>query len=58
MYIYFYHKSSKDKDVIKFNSEESHIRMVIEKKDIPYKIDMHFLIISYVWKIQYHLTAE
>ncbi|NBH82703.1 DNA replication/repair protein RecF [bacterium C-53] len=35
------HKSSKDKDVIKFNSEESHIRMVIEKKDIPYKIDMH-----------------
>lgn len=35
------HKSSKDKDVIKFNSEESHIRMVVEKKEIPYKIDMH-----------------
>lgn len=35
------HKSSKDKDVIKFNSEESHIRMIIEKKEIPYKIDMH-----------------
>lgn len=35
------HRSSKDKDVIKFNSEESHIRMVVEKRDIPYKIDMH-----------------
>lgn len=34
------HKSSIDKDIIKFGNEESFIRTEIIKKDIPYKIDM------------------
>lgn len=35
------HKGSKDKDIIKFGEDESHIRLEIEKKDIDYRIDMH-----------------
>lgn len=35
------HKGSKDKDMICFNQEESHIRMVIQKDFITYRIDMH-----------------
>lgn len=35
------HKGSKDKEMIQFLSEESHIKMIIEKNEIPYKIDMH-----------------
>ncbi len=35
------HRGSKDKDMIRFHEEESHIRLLIEKKDVPYKIDMH-----------------
>lgn len=34
------HRNSKDKEIIKFNEDESHIRIVIEKKGIDYKIDM------------------
>lgn len=35
------HKSSKDKEMIRFRKEESHIRTLIEKNDISYRIDMH-----------------
>lgn len=35
------HKGSKDKEIIRFKEEESHIRMMVKKEDVPYKIDMH-----------------
>lgn len=35
------HKGNKDKEIIKFNQDESHIRTIISKNDIDYKIDMH-----------------
>ena len=35
------HKGSKDRDIIAFNENESHIRMIVKKNDISYKIDMH-----------------
>ena len=35
------HKGSKDKDIINFNHEEAHIRVLIEKDGIENKIDMH-----------------
>lgn len=35
------HKGSKDKDVIRFENQEAHIRSIVCKKDIDYKIDMH-----------------
>lgn len=35
------HKSCKDKEMIRFKKEESHIRTVVEKHDISYRIDMH-----------------
>ena len=35
------HKGSKDKEMIRLSSEESHIRMQIEKAGIPHRIDMH-----------------
>ena len=35
------HKGSKDKEVIRFNCEESHIRTIVEKNDKEYQIDMH-----------------
>ncbi len=35
------HKGSKDKDIIHFNKEESHIRAYIEKDGIETRIDMH-----------------
>jgi len=35
------HKGSKDKEIIRFNKDESHIRMKIIKRGSPYKIDMH-----------------
>lgn len=35
------HKGSKDKDIIKFNENESHIRTIIKKQGVPYKIDIH-----------------
>ena len=34
-------KGSKDKDMIKFNESESHIRMMVEDGDIKRRIDMH-----------------
>ncbi|WP_283681167.1 DNA replication/repair protein RecF [Parablautia sp. Marseille-Q6255] len=35
------HKGSKDREIIHFGEEESHICMRIRKGDIPYRIDMH-----------------
>lgn len=35
------HKSSKDREMIRFKKEESHIRTMVEKHDISYRIDMH-----------------
>jgi len=35
------HKGSKDKEIINFNEDESHIRMFVNKNNDIYKIDMH-----------------
>ena len=35
------HRNTKDRDMIKFGEEESHIELVIEKKGVPFQIDMH-----------------
>lgn len=35
------HRGSRDKDMIRFGEEESHIRMMVRKQDVPYRIDMH-----------------
>ncbi|WP_342757704.1 DNA replication/repair protein RecF [Kineothrix sedimenti] len=35
------HKGSKDRDIVKFDSEEAHIRTYIEKQEIEYKVDVH-----------------
>lgn len=35
------HKGSKDKELIQFGQEESHIRTVVEKGEMDYQIDMH-----------------
>ena len=35
------HKGSKDKEIIRFGEEESHIRMNVVKDELTYKIDMH-----------------
>lgn len=35
------HKGSKDKEVIRFDCEEAHIRTIVEKNDKEYQIDMH-----------------
>lgn len=35
------HKGSKDRELIQFDAEESHIRMKLKKEGVPVKIDMH-----------------
>lgn len=35
------HKGSKDRDMITFTEEESHIRMLVKKKNLTRRIDMH-----------------
>lgn len=35
------HRSSKDKEMIRFHEEESHIKLTVRKRDVPYRIDMH-----------------
>ena len=35
------HKNAKDRDIIRFDQDESHIKMQIRKNDAPYRIDMH-----------------
>lgn len=34
-------KGSKDKEMIKLGEEESHIRMYVERDEVPHKLDMH-----------------
>ena len=35
------HRSAKDREMIRFDQDESHIRMEMEVKNIPYRVDMH-----------------
>ena len=35
------HKGSKDKDIVNFNKEESHIRTYLEKDGLDIRVDMH-----------------
>lgn len=35
------HRGSKDKEIIRFGEDEAHIRMMLKKNDLSYKIDMH-----------------
>lgn len=35
------HRGTKDRDIIKFGEEESHIEIIVDKKGISYQIDMH-----------------
>lgn len=35
------HRGGKDKEMIQFGKEEAHIKVIIEKKGIPRKIDIH-----------------
>ena len=35
------YRGSHDKDMIRFEQEESHLRLEAEKKEIPYRVDMH-----------------
>ncbi|MDO4649329.1 MAG: DNA replication/repair protein RecF [Eubacteriales bacterium] len=35
------HKGSKDKELIRFHEDEAHIRVMLKKNELSYKIDMH-----------------
>lgn len=35
------HRSNKDKEIISFDADESHIKMYVERKEKEYRIDMH-----------------
>lgn len=35
------HRGSKDREIIRFQEEESHIKMTVRKDHVPYRIDMH-----------------
>jgi DNA replication and repair protein RecF len=35
------HRGSKDKEIIRFQEEEAHIRVILEKNHIPHRIDLH-----------------
>ena len=35
------HRGSKDKEMIRFGADESHIKMMVRRDGIPYRIDMH-----------------
>ncbi len=35
------HKGSKEKEIIKFNEKESHIKMLLDRDNVSHKIDMH-----------------
>ena len=40
------HRGSKDKEIIRFGADESHIKMMVRRDGIPYRIDMHLKKIS------------
>jgi len=35
------HKGSKDREMIKFHEEEAHIKLMVKKRDLSYRIDIH-----------------
>ncbi|MBO5620967.1 MAG: AAA family ATPase, partial [Butyrivibrio sp.] len=35
------HKGSKDKEIIRFDKDEAHIRTILEKDNAQYRVDMH-----------------
>lgn len=35
------HRGTKDRDIIRFGEDESHIRLILTKHDVNHKIDMH-----------------
>lgn len=35
------HRSSQDRDIIRFEQDEAHIKLTVRKKDVPYRIDIH-----------------
>ena len=35
------YRGSRDRDMIRFGADEAHLKLVAEKKDVPYRIDMH-----------------
>ena len=35
------HRGSKDKELIRFGQDESHIKLQLRKQGVPYRIDMH-----------------
>jgi len=35
------HRNTKDKDIIRFGEDESHIELMVEKNNVPFQIDMH-----------------
>ncbi len=35
------HRGSKDREMIHFHQDESHIKLTVRKHDVPYRIDMH-----------------
>ena len=35
------HRGSKDREMIRFGAEESHIKLIVEKQGVPCRIDMH-----------------
>ena len=35
------HRGTKDRDMIQFEQDESHIETVVEKRGVPYQIDIH-----------------
>ena len=35
------HRGSKDNEIIRLGNNESHIKLIIKKKDVPYRIDIH-----------------
>lgn len=35
------HRGSKDREIIQFDRDESHIKLNVRKKAVPYRIDMH-----------------
>ena len=35
------HRGSKDKEIVRFQEEEAHVRVILEKNQIPHRIDLH-----------------
>ncbi len=35
------HRGSKDRELIRFKKEEAHIRLILEKDNVPHRIDLH-----------------